>query len=75
MFFTNIIIGNTIIERAIFWTLKEARKYANEKAREKIWTLHDNTVYFGDVEVRVYKPQLHASSDYKDQPILTITDL
>ena len=74
MFLTNIIIGNTIIERAIFWTLKEATKYANEKAREKIWTLHDNTVYFGDVEVRVYKPQLQTSSDYKDKPILTIRD-
>lgn len=74
MFFTHITIGNTILERAIFWTLKEARKYGNEKAREKIWTLHDNTVYFGDVEVRIYKPDLQTSSDYKDQPILTITD-
>lgn len=74
MFIININIKNIIIERAIFWTLKEARKYANEKAREKIWTLHDNTVYFGDVEVRVYKPMLWASSDYKDQPILVITD-
>ena len=74
MFFTKVILGNTILERAIFWTLKEATKYANEKAKEKIWTLHDNTVYFGNVEVRIYKPQLHTSSDYKDQPILTITD-
>jgi hypothetical protein len=72
MFLTHTVLGNTILERVIFWTLKEATKYANEKAREKIWTLHDNTVYFGDVEVRVYKPHLQTSSDYRDQPILII---
>lgn len=73
MFLTNIIIGNTIYERVIFWTLTEAANYANEKVREKIWTLYDNTVYFGDVEVRVYKLLLNTPSDHKDRPILIIT--
>lgn len=54
MFVTNVILGNLILDRGFFHTMKEATRHANEQQREKIWKLADNSVFFGDVEVRVY---------------------
>ena len=55
MFITNVVLANNILNRSFFGTLKEATKFAKEQSREKIWKLPNNTVFFGDVEVRVYK--------------------
>jgi hypothetical protein len=73
MFLTNVVLGNQILDRQIFWSLTEATYYANQKAKEKIWRLADDTVFFGDVEVRVYKPNLCKPSDFKDEHIFSFT--
>ncbi len=75
MFCTTVLVGkNTIIDRAIFWTLEQAAKYAKDQSREKVWTLWDDTVYCGNVEVRVYKPTLNVPSDHIDEPIAIFRD-
>ena len=69
MFITNVILGNQILDRGFFWNLKEATYHANQQAKDKIWRLADNSVYFGDVEVRVYD-----TDDYKNEYFLSFTD-
>ncbi len=75
MFFTTVLVGNIIIDRAVFWTLDQAAKYATSQAREKVWTLWDDTVYCGNVEVRIYKPTLNVPSDHIDEPIAVFRDI
>ena len=74
MFITNAVLGNQILDRAVFWSLPEATYYAKQKSKEKIWKLADNTVFFGDVEVKVYHPKLNVTSDHKDEHILSFVD-
>jgi hypothetical protein len=69
MFVTNVILGNQILDRGFFWNLKEATYHANQQVKEKIWKLPNNSVYFGDVEVRVYNTE-----DYKNEHFLSFVD-
>ena len=74
MFITNAVLGNQILDRGFFHTLKEATYHANQQTKEKIWKLADNTVFFGDVEVKVYHPKLNVTSDHEDEHILSFVD-
>ena len=69
MFITNVVLVNNILNRSFFGTLKEATKFAKEQSREKIWKLPNNTVFFGDIEVRVYN-----TDDYKNEHFLSFID-
>ena len=69
MFVTNVVLANQILDRGFFHTLKEATYHANQQAKEKIWKLAANSVYFGDVEVRVYD-----TDDYKNEYFLSFFD-
>jgi hypothetical protein len=71
MFITNVIVNNTILERALFYNIKQASNYALEKSREKVWELSDTSVYYGNVESRVYEINIEESSDHKDEHILS----
>lgn len=73
MFITHVIVGNTILERSIFWDLKQASEYAREAANNKIWEFGDNQIYYGDVQVFVYKPKLCVTSDHIDEHILSFS--
>ena len=74
MFITNVVIRNHIIDHAIHHTLVEAVYHAKKQSKEKLWKLQDDTVYFGDVEVKVYKPNLHVTSNHRDEHILSFVD-
>jgi hypothetical protein len=69
MFITNAILHDQILDRSFFWTLKDAINFAKEQAKEKIWKLADDAVFFGDVEVRVYN-----TKDYKNEHFLSFVD-
>ena len=69
MFITNAVLANNILDRSFFGTLKEATKFAKEQSREKIWKLPNNTVFFGDIEIRVYN-----TDDYKNEHFLSFID-
>jgi hypothetical protein len=71
MFITNVIVNNIILERALFYNIKQASNYALEKSREKVWKLSDTSVYYGNVESRVYEINIEESSDHKDEHILS----
>ena len=71
MFVTNVVVGDHILDRAIFWDLKEASEYAQETVRHKVWELGNGQFYYGNVEARVYEPNLEVTSDYKDEHILS----
>jgi len=69
MFVTNVVLANQILDRGFFSTLKEATYHANQQAKEKIWKLPSGSVFFGDVEVRVYD-----TKDYKNEHFLSFVD-
>ena len=73
MFVTNVVVGDHILDRAIFWDLKEASEYAQETTKHKVWELGNGQFYYGSVEARVYEPPLHVTSDYKDEHILSFS--
>ena len=73
MFFTNVVVGEHILDRAFFLNLKEASEYAQETVRHKVWELGNGQFYYGNVEARVYEPNLEVTSDYKDEHILSFT--
>jgi hypothetical protein len=74
MFVTNVVVGDHILDRAIFWDLKEASEYAQETTKHKVWELGNGQFYYGSVEARVYEPSLQVTSDYKDEHILSFTE-
>ena len=69
MFVTNVVLANRILDRGFFHTLKEATYHANQQTKEKIWKLPNGSVFFGDVEVRVYN-----TDDYKNEHFLSFID-
>ena len=69
MFVTNVVLANHILDRGFFHTLKEATYHANQQTKEKIWKLSNGSVFFGDVEVRVYN-----TDDYKNEHFLSFID-
>ena len=69
MFVTNVVLANNILDRGFFYTLKEATYHANQQTKEKIWKLPNGSVFFGDVEVRVYN-----TDDYKNEHFLSFID-
>ena len=69
MFVTNVVLANHILDRGFFHTLKEATYHANQQTKEKIWKLPNGSVFFGDVEVRVYN-----TDDYKNEYFLSFVD-
>lgn len=71
MFFTNVLVNDHILDRAVFDNIKDASKYAVEKSREKVWKLDDNSVFYGNVESRVYEIDFEKPSDYRDEHILS----
>ena len=71
MFITNVIVNNTILERTLFYNIKQASNYALEKSREKVWKLSDTSVYYGNVESRVYEIDIKKPSDHEDEHILS----
>jgi hypothetical protein len=73
MFVTNVVVGDHILDRAIFWDLKEASEYAQETTKHKVWELGNGQFYYGSVEARVYEPSLHVTTDYRDEHILSFT--
>ena len=71
MFVTNVVVGEHILDRAVFDNIKHASEYALNKSREKVWKLADNSVFYGNVESRVYEIDIAQSSDHKDEHILS----
>jgi len=69
MFVTNVVLANQILDRGFYYTQKEATRHSNEQTKEKIWKLSDGSVFFGDVEVRVYN-----TNDYKNEHFLSFVD-
>lgn len=74
MFITIAVINNYILDRSFSPSLKEAIKHAKELSREKVWKLPDGTVFFGDVEVKIYNPDLDKVSNHRDEHILSFVD-
>ena len=73
MFITHVVVGEHILDRAIFWDLKEASEYAQETVRHKVWEIGNGQFYYGNVEARVYEPKNLEASDYQDEYILSFT--
>ena len=71
MFITNVVVGDHILDRAIFWDLREASNYAQETTKHKVWELGNGQFYYGNIEARVYEPNLYETSDYVDEHILS----
>ena len=71
MFVTNVVVGEHILDRAVFDNIKHASEYALNKSREKVWKLADNSVFYGNVESRVYEIDFEKPSDHKDEHILS----
>lgn len=71
MFVINVLIGDHIVHRAIFDTIQRAAEYAINRSREKVWKLCDGTVYYGNVESRVYDITTPQSSGHEDEHILS----
>ena len=74
MFITNVVINDYILDRSFFTSLKEAARHAEQLSKEKIWKLPNNTVFFGDVEVKIYNPDLRVVSNHRDEHILSLVD-
>jgi len=73
MFIANVVVGNLILDRAIFWDIREASKYAREATTHKVWELGQGQFYYGEVEARIYQPNLRVTSDHKDEHILSFS--
>jgi len=73
MFIANVVVGDLILDRAVFWDLKEASNYAQEATKHKVWELGDGTFYYGNVESKLYEPNLYETSDFIDEHILSFT--
>lgn len=69
MFVTNVVLGRQILDRNFFWCLKDATYHANQQTKEKIWNLPNGSVFFGDIEVRVYDTR-----DYKNEYFFSFVD-
>jgi len=74
MFITNVIVNDYILDRSFFTSFPEAVEHANQLSKEKIWKLPNNTVFFGDVEVKIYNPDLRVVSNHRDEHILSVVD-
>lgn len=74
MFVTNVVINDYILDRSFFTSFNEALEHANNLSKEKIWKLPDDTVFFGDVEVKIYNPDLRVVSNHRDEHILSVVD-
>ena len=73
MFIVNIVVGNVILDRKIFSTLKEAYNYAQYEIRHKVWRLSSNKVYYSKIEAKIYEPKLNTTTDYIDEHLLSFT--
>ena len=73
MFITTVVVGEHILDRAVFWSIKEASTYAQESTKHKVWEIEKGCVYYGNVEARVYEPNLYETSNYRDEYILSFT--
>jgi len=74
MFITNVIVNDYILDRSFFTSFSEAVEHAKQLSKEKIWKLPNNTVFFGDVEVKIYNPDLRVVSNHRDEHILSVVD-
>ena len=74
MFVTNVVVNDYILDRSFFVSFNEAREHANNLSKEKIWKLPNDTVFFGDVEVKIYNPNLRVVSNHRDEHILSVVD-
>jgi hypothetical protein len=73
MFIANVVVGDLILNRAVFWDLKEASNYAQEATKHKVWELDNGTFYYGNVESKIYEPNLYKTTDFVDEHILSFT--
>lgn len=71
MFVTNVIVGDYTLDRTVFDDIRHASEYAIQRSREKVWTLDNGAVYYGNVESRVYELRSFETADYKDEHILS----
>jgi len=60
----HVCVGDHILDRNVFFDFKEASSYAREQVREKVWHVN-GCVYFGDVNVNVYRVDTRDTSDSK----------
>ena len=74
MFITNVIVNDYILDRSLFASYSEAVEHAKHLSKEKIWKLPNNSVFFGDVEVKIYNPNLRVVSNHRDEHILSVVD-
>ncbi len=74
MFITNVVVNDYILDRSFFTSFSEAVEHANQLSKEKIWKLPNDTVFFGDVEVKIYNPDLRVVSNHRDEHILSVVD-
>jgi hypothetical protein len=73
MFIVNIVVGEVILDRKVFWSLSEAYNYVQHEITHKVWRLSSNKVYYGKVEAKIYEPKLNTTADYTDEHILSFT--
>lgn len=73
MFIVNVTVDRFIIERAVFNDLKQAFNYAQKSVGHKVWKLKDGTVYYGNVETKIYEPDIYRESNYIDEHILSFS--
>jgi hypothetical protein len=71
MFLTHTVMGNLLLERSMFTTFEEAKKWAQGRVQEKIQRI-DHMVFMGDVNVVFYEISDKVSSDHIDYPVLVV---
>jgi hypothetical protein len=71
MFIVNTLVDTTIIDRSVFFDIRAATYYAQQRAKEKVWRLSPERVYYGNVNTYLYEPKLEVTSDYQDEHILS----
>ena len=60
----HVCVGDHILDRNVFFDSREAACYAREQVREKVWHVN-GCVYFGDVNVNVYRVDMRETSNSK----------
>lgn len=58
----HVCVGKHVLDRSVFFNRREARAHAQKLSREKVWNL-GGSVYFGDVYIKMFTLDTHATSD------------
>ena len=73
MYIVHVTAGNYIFDRKIFNSLPEAKYYATQKAKEKVWPFEHAQIYYGSVTSKIYDIDFKKPSDYQDEHILSFS--